>query len=124
MTTDYIEDTPSVIGRCSINVGGNKRSGCGRLILDSDPDAVPLGKDGVICGNCYHALFSAASRSSQVNLGRPKEDKAFRDPRRADSLAGGAKRKRHAKSVDIRLPGSKDFKGDPKRKQPWGMEKP
>lgn len=64
MNIEIIDDEeapPKRIGRCAINLGG----GCGRAILDSDHDAVPLDKDGMICGDCYSKMFTAVSWSSQ-----------------------------------------------------------
>lgn len=135
MTADYIEEEPQPqkIGRCNIDVRGNRPAGCGVAIFDNDPDAIPLGKDGMMGGKCYSLLFNARPWSTQLGTAESAAQSA------------GGKKSKALNNPFIRLPGSKDVDGrgrkagsasttkrigghrwreKSKRKQPWGMERP
>lgn len=92
---DDVEAAPTRIGRCAIRLGG----GCGRAILDNDLEAIPLGKDGIICGDCLEKLFTSRSWSG----GRVCSEAQRQSGRNNARMRG----------VDIHLPGSLPPKPQP-----------
>lgn len=99
MTADYIEEDPQPqkIGRCNIDVGGNRPAGCGAAIMSDDLEALDLGKDGMICPKCYARLFNSRPWSSQI------------DSAVSGAQSAGGKKSKALNNPFVRLPGSKDY---------------